>query len=150
MDDPRFALVASTIESEDINVRRMKALELRLAGASYRQIGAELGVHYSSAWHDVDIMLREYAKEPTEAIRNAEMGRLDRLMLAHWPAAIRGDVKATQQVLAIMDRRARLLGLDSPQKVDITGIIRTMAVEEGLDPDQAVRDAEKILATEGR
>lgn len=150
MDDPRFAHIAATLDADDINIRRMRALELRLAGGSYRQIAAELKIDVAQAWRDVDVMLREYAKEPTEAIRNAEMGRLDRLMLAHWPAAIKGDVKATATVLSIMDRRARLLGLDSPQKVDITGFIRTMAMKEGLDPDQAVRDAEAILASGGR
>lgn len=150
MHDPRFELTAGTLEAEDINAKRMKALDLRLAGASFRRIGVEMGIHYSTAWNYVEHMLTEYAKEPTEAVRHAEMARLDRLMLAYWPAALQGDHKAAQMVLGIMDRRARLLGLDSPQKVDISGFIRTMAVKEGLDPDQAVRDAEAIVATGGR
>ena len=128
-----------------IEVRELKALDLRLAGASYRQIGVQLSVSHVQAFRDVQRVLREIAKEPALEVRAVELGRLDKLMLAHWPRAIRGDVKATTLVLQIMDRRVRLLGLDSPQKIDITGWIREMAKREGLDPDQAVRDAEDIL-----
>ena len=128
-----------------IEVRELKALDLRLAGASYRQIGVQLSVSHVQAFRDVQRVLREIAKEPALEVRAVELGRLDKLMLAHWPFAIKGDVRATTMVLQIMDRRARLLGLDSPQRIDITGWIREMAKREGLDPDQAVRDAQDIL-----
>ena len=128
-----------------IEVRELKALDLRLAGASYRQIGVQLSVSHVQAFRDVQRVLREIAKEPALEVRAVELGRLDKLMLAHWPRAIKGDVKATTMVLQIMDRRARLLGLDAPQRIDITGWIREMAKREGLDPDQAVRDAQDIL-----
>ena len=150
MDDPRFALGDPTTEADETNRRRLKALDLRLAGATYRQLGEMLGVHYSTAWDDVQIMLAEYGREPAEAIRNAEVARLDRLLMAHWPKAVQGDAKATATVLSIMDRRARLLGLDAPQQLDITGWVREMAQAEGLDADQAVRDAEAILARQRR
>ena len=152
MDDPRFYLIAPTdaLETGYDNgqfQRRLKALELRLAGASYRQIGESLGIHYTTAWDDVQVMLQEYATEPADAVRNAEIARLDRLLLAHWPLAIKADPKATATVLSIMDRRARLLGLDAPQKVDITGWVREIAAVEGWpDPEQAVKDVEAILA----
>jgi len=90
-------------------------------------------------------MLKEVAGEPAEQVRKAELGRLDRLLMAHWPAAVDGDAKATQTVLQIMDRRARYLGLDAPQRIDLTAWIRDMAEREGIDPDQAVKDAEAIV-----
>ena len=127
--------------------RRLQALDLRLAGASYRQIAQQLGVDVALAYRDVAKMIAEYASEPAGQVRKAEVARLDKLMLAHWSEAIKGDYKATQMVLQIMDRRARLLGLDAPQRIDITGWIREMAQREGLDPDAAVRDAEGILRT---
>src|SRR3990172_2959972 len=100
--------------------RRVQALDLRLAGASYRQIALALGVGVKTAWLDVNRALREYLSEPSDQVRAAEVARLDRLFLAHWPKAISGDHQATYTVLAIMDRRARLLGLDAPKRVDIT------------------------------
>ena len=127
------------------NARGLKALDLRLSGASYRQIGQQLGVSHVQAFRDVQRVLREVVSEPAEAVRRVELARLDRLMRAHWSAAIEGDTKATAMVLQIMDRRARYLGLDSPQKIDLTASIREMAEREGIDVDQAVKDAEAIV-----
>lgn len=53
--------------------------------------------------------------------------------------------KAIGRLLQISKRRADLMGLDAPKKVDITTQIRDMAIAEGLDPDQAVRDAEAFI-----
>ena len=94
-------------------------------------------------------MLTEYAVEPATQLRDMEVARLDRLLAAHWGKATKGDVNATRMVLTIMDRRAKLLGLDAPQKLDVTGWIREMAEAEGIDPDQAVRDAESIVRRSG-
>ena len=93
--------------------------------------------------------MREYATEPATQLRDMEVARLDRLLMGHWTKAIGGDVNATRTVLSIMDRRAKLLGLDAPQRIDLTGWIREMAIAEGLDPDQAVRDAESIVRRSG-
>src|SRR3990167_1072450 len=156
MDDPRFYLIAPTdaLETGYDNgqfQRRLKALELRLAGASYRQIGESLGIHYTTARDHVQVMLQEHARAPADAVPNAEIARLDRLLLAHWPLAIKADPKATATVLSIMDRRARLLGLGAPQRVDLTGWVREIAAAEGWpDPDQTVRDTEALLAATGR
>ena len=125
--------------------REIRALELRLAGASYRQIGLQTGVSHAQAFRDVQTILKEYLTEPTEEVRKVELGRLDSLLVAHWIKATAGDYKATTMVLAIMDRRARLLGLDAPVRIDITAWIREMAEREGLDPVQAQQDAEAIL-----
>ncbi len=43
------------------------------------------------------------------------------------------------------ERCSKLLGLDEPKKIDITQQLRDRAVAEGLDPDQAVRDAQQFL-----
>jgi hypothetical protein len=50
-----------------------------------------------------------------------ELMRLERLHAAVWPQAIRGDVNAVDRVLRIMERRARLLGLDAPKRVAMSG-----------------------------
>ena len=128
-----------------VDARAVKALDMRLGGASYRQIGKALHVDHTTAMRCVQRMLREYATEPSTQVRDMEVARLDRLMAGHWEKAIHGDVNSTRTVLTIMDRRAKLLGLDAPQRLDVTGWIREMAEAEGIDPDQAVRDAESIV-----
>lgn len=129
----------------EVDARRVKAMDMRLAGASYRAIGTALGVNVATAYDDVQRMLREYMAETGEEVRKQEIQRLDRLMMAHWNAAIQGDAKATQMVLSIMDRRARLLGIDAPLKVDITQWVMEQARAEGLDEREAVRFADEFV-----
>ena len=48
-----------------------------------------------------------------------------------------------------MARRAKLLGLDEPRRVDITAIIEKAAAEAGVDPEEALREAEEIIRRVG-
>jgi hypothetical protein len=53
---------------------------------------------------------REAAKaRPQEEARRLDLLRLDQLQAVHFAKAIAGDNPATDRVLAIMDRRAKLL-----------------------------------------
>ncbi len=94
------------------NSRRQQALELRLAGAPYRLIADRLGVSLPVAWKHTQAALQQAPHEPVQELRQIELARLDRLQTAHWPQALGGSADATDRVLKIMDRRARLLGLD--------------------------------------
>lgn len=134
----------------DPKVREAHAIQLRLAGASYSQIATQLGYKGpSGAYHAVMRGLAHFAVEPATKLRDMEAARLDALMMAHWQRAVNGDIDATRVVLDIMKRRAALLGLDAPQRIDISTYVRQVAQEHGIDPDQAVKDAEAIVAAAG-
>lgn len=93
--------------------RENHALELRRAGASYQTIADELELsHRSDARKLVQRALGRVHQEPANEIRQLEAERLDRLQLGVWQKAIRGDLGAFDRVLRVMERRARLLGLD--------------------------------------
>lgn len=103
--------------------RALLALELRKGGASYRAIAenAEVGVKTpSGAFRLIQRALKLTLQEPADDVRRIELERLDRLQLAHWTPAKRGDPTATARVLEIMRMRARLLGLEAPVKLDHT------------------------------
>jgi len=68
-------------------------------------------------------------------MRQTEGARLDRMQRAVWPAAISGDIKAGAQVLRIMERRARLFGLDAPTKVEVA---QTPPPPEAIDDELRV------------
>lgn len=123
----------------------LEAMRLRLAGATYRQIAASQWCSRQEAYRRVQRAIREYAAEPATTVRDLEVARLDALLMGHWQPAVAGDPRHTQIVLQIMERRARLLGLDAPARINLTAQIRDLAIREGLDPDQAVRDAEAIV-----
>jgi Homeodomain-like domain len=113
-----------TGQVEAAAARRQKALDLRIAGARYRQIGAQLGVSYQTAYRDVQTALGELATlqaGKAERLRELEVERCDKLQLALWPKARSGDEKAVRTLIAVMDRRAKLLGLDAPTKLEHGG-----------------------------
>lgn len=106
--------------------RRLQALELRKQGKSYRAIGAALGVDHKTALTDVRTALQrllEQERESVDELRTIELERLDALLDALWVNAtnerFRGQTRAVEMALKVMERRAKLLGLDAPTRQDI-------------------------------
>jgi len=96
--------------------RRLKALAYRKAGAPYRQIAETLNTSHPTIIRDIQVALAELAEQQrAEAgeLRTLENARLDSLQVAVWQQAINGSLKAIGMVLRIMERRARLNGLDA-------------------------------------
>jgi hypothetical protein len=95
--------------------RGAEALELRLAGLSYAEIGRRMGVSPQRAFTLVSEELARINAKRAEAaaeVTRIELERLDRLLAAVWPQAESGELPAVDRVLQIMQRRARLLGID--------------------------------------
>ena len=65
---------------------------------------------------------------------------------ALWPNVLAGKYGAIERLMQVLERRAKLLGLDAPVKVDIEHRIRAIAAEAGLDPEEAVREAQRIVS----
>lgn len=100
--------------------RAARALELRLAGATYRDIAEALDIAVSTAHADVAHALADIPRAEADALRALECRRLDALQAACWGPALDGDLAAVDRVLRIIDRRARLLGLDAPTRLDVS------------------------------
>jgi hypothetical protein len=99
-----------------------KAISLRLAGLSYQRIGDAIGITPSGAKRCVDRVLARIVKstnETAEQVKQEELLRLDEMQFALYPLAKRGDIKATETILKIQQRRAKLLGLDAPEKLQV-------------------------------
>lgn len=103
--------------------RRRQALDLRRTGATFRQIADTLGVTQSTAHKyvatEID-RLNAASREDAERVRTLEADRLDRALLSIWPQVTRGNFGAIDRMIRIMERRARLLGLDAPNKFSPT------------------------------
>lgn len=134
--------------------RRAEALRLRAAGKTYAEIACALCINESSAWR---LVQREFdrlnadTRETAEQIRQVECARLDALHAALWPTAKTGNTQAIFAVLKVMDRRAKLLGLDSPAKVDFgdsgrTGIAAMIALAQ--NPEKYAACDEPLLPPE--
>ena len=130
----------------EVRVRELLVLELRLAGASYTQIQSEVGFKGPSGVHyALKRAMERNTIEGTDQLRALECGRLDKMQAAIWPQVLRGDAEAVRTVIRIMQRRALMMGLDAPIKIDIEARIREDAIAEGLDPDECVTTAMRII-----
>ncbi|MFF9204415.1 hypothetical protein ACF1AE_21850 [Streptomyces sp. NPDC014986] len=105
--------------------RRSQAIALRLAGMDYQTIAERLDyADRGAASKDVHRALEANLEAESVAaatLRELEVQRLDRMQAAAWAKAAKGDLKAIETVLKVIDRRARLLGLDRPARTEITG-----------------------------
>jgi hypothetical protein len=105
--------------------RRADALTLRADGHTFDSIGDELGITRQAAQQLVTRAISDLPKESIAEVRALESLRLDALQAAIWADAPAVDVRAVDRVLRIMERRARMLGLDlqqadSRERVEIT------------------------------
>ncbi len=98
--------------------RRAETFQLRLAGATYRDIAEKFDVSVGTAYQDVQHVFDEMLPaEDVEKQRKLELQRMDRLRLGLWSAATRGSTQAVDSYLRVSARFARLAGLDAPVRV---------------------------------
>jgi len=96
--------------------RSARALELRKQGYTFEQIASALGYRgRQGAFESVMSALREEIREPAAELRSLDLERMDALWRAQYPAAVAGDVVALNACLRILERRAKLLGLDAKE-----------------------------------
>lgn len=131
-------MIRSTPESQ----RQDKATELRRQGYTYEQIGKILNVTGEQAQRDVLNYLRACASvvDDEATTRTVELMRLDALQVTAQTRAEEGDLKAVKLALEIGERRAKLLGLDAPKRVE--------HAYESLPPAERVRLLEIALEEE--
>lgn len=113
----------------------VKALDLRSAGKTYRDIAQILGISVSAAHNLVSRgMDRLIAKceEKAEMVRSMELDRLDKLQSAVWDAATTGDIQAIDRMLKIMESRAKYTGAYAAIKTDNTTRIVIDHIDAGL------------------
>lgn len=125
--------------------RRAKAVDMRMAGTSYKTIAEALGYKTASAaCQDVSRALEQAVADQTrsvEAYREEELQRLDLLLVEAWTILKRAHItvshgrivkddydepilddgptlQAIDRILKIQERRSKFLGLDAPTKVE--------------------------------
>ncbi|MCL5942763.1 MAG: hypothetical protein M1325_04475 [Actinobacteria bacterium] len=132
--------------------READALELRLGGATYEQIAARLG--YKNRSGALRAVLRSLDRliEPQEVeqLRRLELERLDRLLLGIWYSAVHGEAQAIDRVLKILERRARLLGLDAPVRQEHSGPGGGPIQHEHLSESELDREIRRLMADVAR
>lgn len=140
---------------EALSHRQHGAYQMRLAGASYRDIARAYGVGKDTAARDVkavhDLAMAE-AFETTEQMRQVSASRLDIALFAVMPLVKAGSLKAVDTMLRIEKRRAELLGLDAPKRFEHTGengspieMNSNVNIREQWTPQEAAARAQELL-----
>jgi hypothetical protein len=94
--------------------RVSQMLNLRMQGKTLQEIAdaQEPKITFQAVSKAIKTTLKDIMIESVAEVRALEAGRLDAMQNALWPQALAGDMQAINTVLSIMQRRARLLGLD--------------------------------------
>jgi hypothetical protein len=118
--------------------RAARALELRKAGMTFRQIGQEMGFTEQRAHAVVTHELARLNAKRAEdggTVTRLEVERLDAMLAAVWPKALAGDLPSFDRVLAVLARRAKLLGIDAEKPA--TGVTMQNINVEMTDRERA-------------
>ena len=127
----------SPIPAPELIDKEIKVLELRRAGLTWQRIAEETGyADHTGAYAAYKRAIKRTMQQPADELREQELDRVDRLQLAAWPNAMKGDTKSIMTIVKLMERRARLLGLDTPIKIE-----QEITNWDGNDSiDRAVKD----------
>lgn len=115
-----------------------------MAGSdNFSEIARQLGVSHTTISRDVAVIEEQWREEAAQDIavaRGRDLKRTERLISAHWKGALKGIVQDTDRVIALMNHRAKLLGM-APKgatsinvSLDVTfsQVLDRIAEEDGL------------------
>jgi hypothetical protein len=112
----------------DIARREQQIVALRLRGVPFHEIGRDIGITRQSAFRAFHKALRRNTDQDIQTHHRSELAKLEMEEANVWRAMDankedwRAQMAGTAQLNRIHVRRARLLGLDAPTKLDVTGI----------------------------
>lgn len=159
--------------------RDLRIFKMRQAGVAVAEIARRFDISSASINRAVQRQLEKLNREALMAypeVLRMELERLDNLQAAIWPltqhrkvkmddgteVAVEPDLKAIQQVLAIMDRRTKLLGMESTNvnvqmdvrtseavKSSLAGEANMAAAIDAFDPETEARKLLELMGTSG-
>lgn len=119
-------------------------------------IGAQLGISAETAWRDVKRAIKYVLGDAVEEIISLEQLRLDEMLLGLRPRPAEGKNPAERwtpdkvtAALKIMERRAKLLGLDAPERHTVEAEGATIGgTFKAIIKSEALRDRYFLLLEE--
>jgi len=168
------------VTREFLSERDNRIFKMRQAGTSINEIARRFNISTSVVSKAIQRQLEKLNREAMLAypeVLRMELERLDNLQQAIWPltqhrkikmddgteATVEPDLKAIQQVLSIMDRRTKLLGMDQTNvnvQMDVVNqnndaIKITLAGQAGVqerekfDPESEAKKLLEIMGASG-
>ena len=168
--------VADGLTREFLAERDQRIFALRKAGVSTSEIARRFNISHAAVGSAIARQLGKLNKEALLAypeVLRLELERLDALQQAIWPLtqhrkttlddgteiALEPDMRAVQQVLGIIDRRARLLGMEhvnihvdlptAPETIRTSIANQTPKETNQHDPEQEARALLALMGESG-
>jgi hypothetical protein len=167
------------LTKEFLAERDLRIFKMRQAGVAANEIARRFGVSTSAVNTAIRRQLEKLNREALMAypeVLRLELERLDSLQQAIWPLTqhrkvtlddgsemtVEPDLRAVQQVLSVMDRRAKLLGMeatninlsvetnDTPQRAVLAGKENNSpAAIDAFNPETEARQLLEIMGISG-
>jgi hypothetical protein len=158
--------------------RDLRIFKMRQAGVASNEIARRFGISTGAVNSAIRRQLEKLNREALMAypeVLRLELERLDTLQQAIWPLTqhrkvtlddgteitLEPDLKAVQQVLAVMDRRSRLLGMEQTnvnvmvettepvQRAILAGSAQNAVDVEAFSPESEARQLLEVMAAAG-
>jgi transcriptional regulator with XRE-family HTH domain len=132
-------------DREEQAALRAQAFDMRLAGHTQQAIAERLGRDRSTISRWLQVEINNLIIPRVEELRRVETERMDSYLRALEEGIVKGDVKAINAALRVSERRARLLGLDAPVKIESTVITLEMIDREMARLNAELADLDLII-----
>ena len=132
--------------------REIKVWEYRVAGFTFEQIAQKLNYANESSARAAFKRYVTRTKDETLAneMRDLHKQRLEVALLAIWPAIENGELEAIKVMLKILERDAKLYGIDMPVKTEVEvttydGIYLRESTERLINQIREIETAESFV-----
>jgi hypothetical protein len=115
-------------------------IELRQEGYVWREIAVMVDMSIAGVAKAYKRALTRHPHATIDEHRELELDRLDTLQRTFWKSAVEGNPRSADFVLRVIDKRAKLLGLDAPLKVQAE-----VVTYDGSDLDREVERVARII-----
>jgi uncharacterized protein YerC len=133
-------MVEKTLNEVELLQRESEIVELRTEGFVWREIAQRVNMSTAGVAKAYDRALDRIIAPAVEQHRTTELDRLDILQRVYWQPAINGNLRAADFVLRVIEKRAKLLGLDAAIKIQAE-----VVTYDGSDLDAEVEKYAKLI-----
>lgn len=119
--------------------RDYECVQMRRNEQDWQAIVEKLG--YASPGHAHDrfmAFMKQYPRDDVEAMRDLELDRLEKTCRALQSRVEQGDPRACEVWNKLSERRAKLMGLDKPERKELTVLTEDVV-------DKAIREATEAM-----
>lgn len=142
---PSTAKTRATPDAIDRWDRDYKCVLMRRAEYDWPTIADALGYGSNSHAHNAfRRFMKEYPRDDVESLRDLEMDRIERKAQQLEPKCEAGDPRAIEVWNKLSERRARLAGMDKPERRELTVLSKdtVAAAIEKLNAEMAAKAAQ--------